>query len=277
MLKRKIFVLMCLVATTVSSINAQNYEGYKEDMRIVVNNTDFSVNTDLTSYFDGQTPTPFSTGPSDTTYNTVYYVPTVYKDPFYITNYAINAETNQKKAYIVKDQCYIMKMTSDFAISPHFTTRFGGFSSYDNVIAIVAIDNATGDTIINSSFNVDQSQSGITIGFEDTYIGKLILLEITTYGLFPEATSEEKYFTIQRTYEYFSDHYKMAFGIPDTEYNIYTGVYNQSAQPEGDEFVTVYDATGHVIRANVEKASGLDGLKSGIYIVNGKKIMVNNK
>ncbi|MBP5526001.1 MAG: hypothetical protein J6Y11_10430 [Paludibacteraceae bacterium] len=116
MLKRKIFALMCLVATTVSSINAQNDKGEKEDMRIVVNNTDFSVNTDLTSYFDGQTPTPFSTGPSDTTYNTVYYVPTVYKDPFYITNYAINAETNQKKAYIVKDQCYIMKMTSDFAI-----------------------------------------------------------------------------------------------------------------------------------------------------------------
>lgn len=35
MLKRKIFALMCLVATTVSSINAQNYEGEKEDMRIV--------------------------------------------------------------------------------------------------------------------------------------------------------------------------------------------------------------------------------------------------
>ena len=45
MLKRKIFVLMCLVATIVTSVNAQNYEGEKEDIRIVVNNTDFSVNT----------------------------------------------------------------------------------------------------------------------------------------------------------------------------------------------------------------------------------------
>lgn len=133
-----------------------------------------------------------------------------------------------------------MNLAPDSVASPHLTTKLGGVSSY-NFIDIVATDNTTGDTIINSSHKVE-NQSGITLGFEDSWIGNLIKLEITTYGIFPEATNGEEFFTIQRTYENLADHYKMAFGILDTEYNKYTGVNNHlSTISKEDGFVNVYD------------------------------------
>ena len=193
MLKRKIFALMSLVAVTVSSVNAKNYEGEKEDMRIVVNNTDFSVNTDLTSYFDGQTPTPIE---HNENYDSYYVTPVAGKTMSYPLEFQFDARNHCGKAFVFKEHCYIMKIDSNYIEPPYFITRY---SFPGNLfIDCVAIEDAT-------------------------------------------------------------------------------GVYNQSAKPEGDEFVTVYDATGHVIRSNVEKTSSLDGLKSGIYIVNGKKVMVNNK
>ena len=88
MLKRKIFALMCLVATLEPSINAQNDEGKKEEMRIVVNNTDFSVNTDLTSYFDGQTPTPFE---HNENYDSYYVTPVAGKTMSYQLEFQFDA------------------------------------------------------------------------------------------------------------------------------------------------------------------------------------------
>lgn len=41
--------------------------------------------------------------------------------------------------------------------------------------------------------------------------------------------------------------------------------------------VNVYDALGRAIRLNVDVEDALEGLKCGIYMVNGKKVIVNNK
>lgn len=273
MSKRKLIALICLISTVVLNVNAQN------DIQVLINDSDFTINTNLTDYFDGQTPaSQYKVPYYEQQYDTVYYVPTDYKDPFFITKFSFNAESYQGKAYRIKDLCYLLKLAEDFALSPYFETKFGGFSSYNNFIDIAAIDNATGDTIFSSSYNIEQSKSGITFGFEDSWIGKLIKLEITTYGIFPEATNGEEYFTIQRTYENLADHYKMAFGILDTEYNKYTGVNNHlSTMSKEDGFVNVYDASGHIIRTKAKKESCLIGLKNGIYIVNGEKVMVNDK
>jgi len=272
MLKRKIFALMSLVATTVSSINAQNYEGEKEDMRIVVNNADFSVNTDLTSYFDGQTPTPIE---HNENYDSYYVTPVAGKTMSYPLEFQFDARSYSGKAFLFKEHCYIMRIDSNYTEPPYFITRYSFPSNL--FIDFIAIEDATGDTITNNKFTDNLGTLRVPIKLDKKYFGKLIRLDITTYGMFPENTNGLPQFTIRPTFDGFSNYFKLAYEIPDTEYNIYTGVYNQSAKPEGDEFVTVYDATGHVIRTNIEKASSLDGLKSGIYIVNGKKIMVNNK
>ena len=273
MLKRELIALICLISTVVLNVNAQN------GIQVLINDSDFSINTNLTDYFDGQTPILHNYVPfNETYYDTVYYVPNVYKDTLSIAKISFDTKKYHGAIYTFKELCYIMKLAPDSAESQHITTEFGGFSSYNNFIEIVATDNATGDTIINSSYNVDQSKSGITFGFEDSWIGKLIKLEITTYGIFPETTNGEEYFTIQRTYENLADHYKMAFGILDTEYNKYTGVNNHlSTMSKEDGFVNVYDASGHIIRTKAKKESCLIGLKNGIYIVNGEKVMVNDK
>ena len=38
--------------------------------------------------------------------------------------------------------------------------------------------------------------------------------------------------------------------------------------------VNVYDLAGRVVRHNVESANAVNGLAKGIYIVNGKKVLV---
>lgn len=272
MLKRKIFALMCLVATLEPSINAQNDEGKKEEMRIVVNNADFSVNTDLTSYFDGQTPTPIE---HNENYDSYYVTPVAGKTMSYPLEFQFDARNYSGKAFLFKEHCYIMKIDSNYIEPPYFITRY---SFPGNLfIDCVAIEDATGDTITNNKITDNLGTLRVSIKLDKKYFGKLIRLDITTYGMFPESSNGLKQFTIRPTFNEFSNYFKLAYEIPDTEYNIYTSVYNQSAKPEGNEFVTVYDATGHVIRTNIEKASSLDGLKSGIYIVNGKKVMVNNK
>jgi hypothetical protein len=271
MLKRELIALICLISTVVLNVNAQN------GIQVLINDSDFSINTNLTDYFDGQTPILHNYVPfNEPYYDTVYYVPNVYKDTLSIAKISFDTKKYHGALYTFKEQCYIMKLAPDSVASPHLTTKLGGVSSY-NFIDIVATDNTTGDTIINSSHKVE-NQSGITFGFEDSWIGKLIKLEITTYGIFPEATNGEEYFTIQHTYENFADHYKMAFGILDTGYNKYTGVNNHlSTMSKDDGFVNVYDVSGHIIRAKVRKESCLNGLKKGIYIVDGGKVMVNDK
>ena len=143
-----------------------------------------------------------------------------------------------------------MKIDSNYIEPPYFITRY---SFPGNLfIDCVAIEDATGDTITNNKFTDNLGTLRVSVKLDKKYFGKLIRLDITTYGMFPESSNGLKQFTIRPTFNEFSNYFKLAYEIPDTEYNIYTGVYNQSAKPEGDEFVTVYDATGHVIRSNVD-------------------------
>ena len=270
MLKRKIFALMSLVATIVPSVNAQNDEGGKEDMRIVVNNTDFSVNTDLTFYFDGQTPSPI-----ESEYDSYYVTPVAKGNISYPLEFQFNPKNYRGKLFVFKEHCFIMKIDSSYKEQPYLMTRYD--YQCNGAIDLVAIEDATGDTIMSQKFYEGTHSIRVPLDFTRTYIGKLIRLDITTYGKFPEDTNGLRYFSIRPTFNGFDNHFKVAYEIPDTEYNEYSGVYNPSSISKDDEFVTVYDATGHVIRSNVEKTSSLDGLKSGIYIVNGKKVMVNNK
>lgn len=272
MLKRKFFALMCLVATLGPSVNAQNDEGKKEEMRIVVNNTDFSVNTDLTSYFDGQTPTPIE---HNENYDSYYVTPVAGRTMSYPLEFQFDARNHCGKAFVFKEHCYIMGIDSNYTEPPYFITRYSFPSKL--FIDYVAIEDATGDTITSENFIDNLGTLRVPIKLGKKYFGKLIRLDITTYGMFPENSNGLPQFTIRPTFDGLSNYFKLAYEIPDTEYNEYSGVYNQSAKPEDDEFVTVYDVTGHVIRTNAEKSSSLDGLKSGIYIVNGKKVMVNNK
>ena len=42
---------------------------------------------------------------------------------------------------------------------------------------------------------------------------------------------------------------------------------------ESSNYVDVYTLTGLKVKSNVKQAEALDGLKKGIYIINGKKVM----
>ncbi|MBQ0030546.1 MAG: hypothetical protein KBT32_08935 [Bacteroidales bacterium] len=56
-----------------------------------------------------------------------------------------------------------------------------------------------------------------------------------------------------------------------------TGVKVTNTTSELVGKVNVYDALGHAIRLNVDAENCLDGLKDGVYVVNGKKIIVKSE
>lgn len=50
-----------------------------------------------------------------------------------------------------------------------------------------------------------------------------------------------------------------------------SGIHGINAE---NKTVNVYDLAGRVVRRNVESGAAVNGLAKGIYIVNGKKVMV---
>ncbi len=270
--RRNFIALMCLATTIVQNVNAQNGEEEEKDMRIIVNNTDFSVNKDLTSYFNGQTPSPVE---KNEPYDSYYVTPVAEGYISHPLEFQFGPKNYRGKAFVFKEHCYIMKIDSSYKEQPYLMTRYD--YQCNGVIELVAIEDATGDTITSQKFYEDTHSIRVPLDFTRTYIDKLIRLDITTYGKFPEDTNGLRYFSIRPTFNGFDNHFKVAYMIPDTEYNEYSGVNNLSGMSKDDEVVTVYDAMGHVIRTNVKKSSSLVGLKNGIYIVNGKKVILNNK
>lgn len=56
--------------------------------------------------------------------------------------------------------------------------------------------------------------------------------------------------------------------------DITTGVMMIEEDKVVSDIVTVYDALGRVVRANVESATCFEGLSAGVYVVNGQKFIV---
>jgi len=66
---------------------------------------------------------------------------------------------------------------------------------------------------------------------------------------------------------------KASFGIDvsDEDGNTVTGIMNINAQGEISQLENIYNLNGQIVRAN---ATSTDGLSKGLYIVNGKKVII---
>lgn len=72
----------------------------------------------------------------------------------------------------------------------------------------------------------------------------------------------------------------ITFEIKEGKVTQLTGIKSSAITVDSfasDEKVNVYDILGHVVRCNVEAKNCTEGLREGVYVVNGKKVIVSNK
>lgn len=238
----------------------------------------------ISDLFGGLVPQSDSKYVKDNCYSVFY---SRFGDEYYSEPYNLHltpASNFLGKNYHIKTTAYVSKFDE---VKKNLTSTLVGLTDFgdghlytrelndgETFFDLWIIDDATNDTL-----QFMKSENGeINFKLDDfCEMGKLIRLEYECYGKFPSSsTAEDLFFT--PLIVNMPTNYKIAYDLmPIYLYKDY-GSYGSNkviSRFEDDGFVNVYSINGHLLKANIKKEFSLDGLKNGIYIINGKKFIVN--